>query len=219
MTLTSFEPATGATLWTGAIGDVDAEVAAARAGWAGWAAKPFAFRVETLRRFANVARAKLELSMAAASAARSGETSFGRSGSICAGAGVAGRDLGASLGGGGGSGAGRAGSGLGGSGWGAKRTQDNSSSRGRRAPANRPQARPPAVRASTRGADVPTRSFPRSPPCGPPTSHKAPARPGPRAREPPPLRAILPHQESARRRLKYESAQPPKNSRPRACPE
>lgn len=60
MTLTSFEPATGATLWTGAIGDVDAEVATARAAWAGWAAKPFAFRVETLRRFANVARAKLE---------------------------------------------------------------------------------------------------------------------------------------------------------------
>jgi succinylglutamic semialdehyde dehydrogenase len=60
MTLTSYEPATGATLWTGAIGDVDAEVAAARAAWAGWAAKSFAFRVETLRRFANVARAKLE---------------------------------------------------------------------------------------------------------------------------------------------------------------
>lgn len=58
--LTSTEPATGATLWTGEAGDVDAEVAAARAAWAGWAARPFAYRVETLRRFANVVRAKLE---------------------------------------------------------------------------------------------------------------------------------------------------------------
>jgi succinylglutamic semialdehyde dehydrogenase len=52
-TLTSIEPATGATLWTGAAGDRDAEVADARR-LAGWAAKPLAFRVETLRRFANV---------------------------------------------------------------------------------------------------------------------------------------------------------------------
>jgi succinylglutamic semialdehyde dehydrogenase len=59
-TLTSHEPATGAVLWTGTAGDPDAEVAAARAAWASWAAKPFAVRVETLRRFANVARAKLE---------------------------------------------------------------------------------------------------------------------------------------------------------------
>jgi succinylglutamic semialdehyde dehydrogenase len=58
--LTSTEPATGDTLWTGEAGDVDAEVAAARAAWAGWAARPFTFRVETLRRFANVARAKLD---------------------------------------------------------------------------------------------------------------------------------------------------------------
>ena len=59
-TLTSFEPATGERLWTGAAGDVGAEVSAARAAWAGWAAKPFAVRVETLRRFANLARARLE---------------------------------------------------------------------------------------------------------------------------------------------------------------
>lgn len=59
-TLTSTEPATGATLWTGEPGDVDAEVAAARGSWAGWAARPFAFRVETLRRFANTVRGKLE---------------------------------------------------------------------------------------------------------------------------------------------------------------
>ncbi len=32
----------------------------ARAAWAGWAARPFAYRVETLRRFANVVRGKLE---------------------------------------------------------------------------------------------------------------------------------------------------------------
>ena len=58
-TLTSIEPATGETLWTGEDGDVDAEVAAARAAWAGWAARPFAVRVETLRRFANVVRGKI----------------------------------------------------------------------------------------------------------------------------------------------------------------
>jgi succinylglutamic semialdehyde dehydrogenase len=46
----STEPATGATLWSGAIGDADAEVAAARAGWAGWASRPLAVRIETLRR-------------------------------------------------------------------------------------------------------------------------------------------------------------------------
>ncbi|MDQ4086432.1 MAG: succinylglutamate-semialdehyde dehydrogenase [Pseudomonadota bacterium] len=59
-TLTSFEPATGAQLWAGAVGDVDAEVSAARAAWPGWAAKPFSVRVETLRRFANIARARIE---------------------------------------------------------------------------------------------------------------------------------------------------------------
>jgi len=36
----SFEPATGAELWRAAVGDVDAEVAAARSGWATWAARP-----------------------------------------------------------------------------------------------------------------------------------------------------------------------------------
>ena len=59
-TLTSIEPATGEVLWTGPTGDAEAEVAAARSAWAGWAARPFAVRVETLRRFANVTRAKLE---------------------------------------------------------------------------------------------------------------------------------------------------------------
>ncbi|HYD38470.1 MAG TPA: succinylglutamate-semialdehyde dehydrogenase, partial [Allosphingosinicella sp.] len=59
-TLTSIEPATGETLWTGAAGDPEAEVAAARAAWPAWAAKPFTVRVETLRRFANIVRAKIE---------------------------------------------------------------------------------------------------------------------------------------------------------------
>ena len=59
-TLTSIEPATGKVLWEGEPGDVEAEVAAARAAWGVWAARPFTNRVETLRRFANVVRAKIE---------------------------------------------------------------------------------------------------------------------------------------------------------------
>ncbi|WP_166040117.1 succinylglutamate-semialdehyde dehydrogenase [Sphingosinicella sp. YJ22] len=58
--LTSFEPATGAELWTGTEGDVDAAVAAARAAWPAWAARPLAVRIETMRRFANAARGKLD---------------------------------------------------------------------------------------------------------------------------------------------------------------
>ncbi|WP_375396806.1 succinylglutamate-semialdehyde dehydrogenase [uncultured Sphingomonas sp.] len=58
--LISTEPATGAALWRGPIGDVDAEVAAARAGWAAWAARPVTNRIETMRRFANVVRTKAE---------------------------------------------------------------------------------------------------------------------------------------------------------------
>jgi len=54
----STEPATSETLWTGESGDVEAEVARARNGWAAWAARPLAFRIETLRRFANATRAK-----------------------------------------------------------------------------------------------------------------------------------------------------------------
>jgi len=55
--LISYEPATGALLWRGPTGDVEAEVTAAREGWIQWAAKPFEFRAETLRRFANNVRA------------------------------------------------------------------------------------------------------------------------------------------------------------------
>ena len=58
--LVSFEPATGAELWRGQTSDVDAEVSIARASWAEWAAKPLAFRVEALRRFANAVRARHE---------------------------------------------------------------------------------------------------------------------------------------------------------------
>ncbi|WP_298089844.1 succinylglutamate-semialdehyde dehydrogenase [uncultured Sphingomonas sp.] len=56
--LISFEPATGTELARFAVGTADAEVAAAREAWAGWAARPLAFRIETMRRFANVVRAK-----------------------------------------------------------------------------------------------------------------------------------------------------------------
>jgi succinylglutamic semialdehyde dehydrogenase len=55
-TISSIEPATGAHLWTGEVGDVEAEVARARSAWASWAARPLAVRIETLRRFANVVR-------------------------------------------------------------------------------------------------------------------------------------------------------------------
>ncbi|HTG37831.1 succinylglutamate-semialdehyde dehydrogenase [Sphingomonas sp.] len=58
--LISIEPATGAVLWQGVAGDADTEVAAARAGWSQWAARPLAFRIETLRRFANVVRSRHE---------------------------------------------------------------------------------------------------------------------------------------------------------------
>ncbi len=57
-TLLSIEPATGAELWSGAIGDVDAEVAAARAAWPDWVARPLTVRIETLRRFVTVVRAR-----------------------------------------------------------------------------------------------------------------------------------------------------------------
>jgi succinylglutamic semialdehyde dehydrogenase len=56
--LTSTEPATGATLWSGKISDVNAEVVRARAAWPQWAAQPLVNRIETLRRFANMVRAK-----------------------------------------------------------------------------------------------------------------------------------------------------------------
>jgi succinylglutamic semialdehyde dehydrogenase len=54
--IVSIEPATGAELWRGLIGDVDETVARARAAWPLWAARPLANRLELVRRFANVVR-------------------------------------------------------------------------------------------------------------------------------------------------------------------
>ena len=58
--LISTDPATGAEVWRGEIGDAAAEVAAARAAFPKWAAHSLAYRSETLRRFANVVRAHEE---------------------------------------------------------------------------------------------------------------------------------------------------------------
>lgn len=58
MTLNSFEPATGALLWSGEPGNAAAEVARARDAFPAWAAQPVTFRAETLRRFANGVRAR-----------------------------------------------------------------------------------------------------------------------------------------------------------------
>ena len=57
-TLVSTNPATGEEIWSGKIGDAAEEVAAARAAWPEWAAHSVAFRVEAVRRFANVVRRK-----------------------------------------------------------------------------------------------------------------------------------------------------------------
>ena len=55
-TLTSTNPATGELLWSGEIGDSAAEVAAARAAFPEWAAHSLSYRIEAVRRFANVVR-------------------------------------------------------------------------------------------------------------------------------------------------------------------
>ncbi|MFL6764604.1 MAG: succinylglutamate-semialdehyde dehydrogenase [Sphingomicrobium sp.] len=57
-TLVSTDPATGEEVWRGAIGDASAEVAAARAAQPAWAAHSHAYRIEAVRRFANVVRKK-----------------------------------------------------------------------------------------------------------------------------------------------------------------
>src|SRR5438477_1863149 len=57
-TLISTDPATGEEIWSGEIGDASAEVAAARAAWPAWAAHSHAYRIEAVRRFANVVRKK-----------------------------------------------------------------------------------------------------------------------------------------------------------------
>ena len=45
-------------IWSGPTGDASAEVAAARTAWPSWAAHSHAYRIEAVRRFANVVRAK-----------------------------------------------------------------------------------------------------------------------------------------------------------------
>ena len=58
--IVSTEPATGAEIWSGPVGDAAAEVAAARAAWPEWAAHSVTYRMETMRRFANVVKAREE---------------------------------------------------------------------------------------------------------------------------------------------------------------
>jgi succinylglutamic semialdehyde dehydrogenase len=55
-TLVSTDPATDEEVWSGPVGDAATEVAAARAAWGAWAAHSVAYRIEALRRFANVVR-------------------------------------------------------------------------------------------------------------------------------------------------------------------
>jgi succinylglutamic semialdehyde dehydrogenase len=56
--LISTDPATAGEIWSGEIGDPAAEVAIARAAWPSWAAHSHAYRIESMRRFANTVRAK-----------------------------------------------------------------------------------------------------------------------------------------------------------------
>lgn len=58
--LTSIEPATSETLWTGETGDVAQEVALASAAWPDWAARSLSVRIELMRRFANAVRSRSE---------------------------------------------------------------------------------------------------------------------------------------------------------------
>jgi succinylglutamic semialdehyde dehydrogenase len=57
-TLVSLDPATGEQVWSGEVGDAAAEVSVARAAWPAWAAHSVAYRIEAVRRFANVVRKK-----------------------------------------------------------------------------------------------------------------------------------------------------------------
>ena len=57
-TILSTNPATGETIWEKPVGDADADVSAARGAWAEWASQSSTYRVETLRRFANIVRGK-----------------------------------------------------------------------------------------------------------------------------------------------------------------
>ena len=50
------DPATGAEVWRGPLGDVDHTVAQAQASWPEWAARPLSSRIELVRRFGNEIR-------------------------------------------------------------------------------------------------------------------------------------------------------------------
>ncbi|OYZ20289.1 MAG: N-succinylglutamate 5-semialdehyde dehydrogenase, partial [Novosphingobium sp. 16-62-11] len=54
--MVSYEPATGAEVWRGKVGDVEDVVARARRAWPAWAGQPLATRIELVRRFANEVR-------------------------------------------------------------------------------------------------------------------------------------------------------------------
>lgn len=58
--LISREPATGAEVWRGKVGDVDDTVARGRRAWPAWAALPLSNRMEAMRRFANEVRREAE---------------------------------------------------------------------------------------------------------------------------------------------------------------
>jgi succinylglutamic semialdehyde dehydrogenase len=58
--LISIEPATGAVLWRGLSGDADIEVGRARESWAEWASHPLTYRIEAMRRYANVVRQRAD---------------------------------------------------------------------------------------------------------------------------------------------------------------
>ena len=58
--LISYEPATGAELWRGPTSDVELEVLTARDGFPLWASRALAYRIETMRRFANVVRQRAD---------------------------------------------------------------------------------------------------------------------------------------------------------------
>ena len=58
--IVSYEPATGAEIWRGKLGNVDDVVDRARRAWPAWAAQPLANRIELVRRFANEVRKQSE---------------------------------------------------------------------------------------------------------------------------------------------------------------
>jgi succinylglutamic semialdehyde dehydrogenase len=68
----STEPASGKELWSGDTGDAASEVAAARDAFPEWAARSSSYRMEALRRFANVVR-KRESDFAALIARETGK--------------------------------------------------------------------------------------------------------------------------------------------------